>query len=172
MSRQPGLRRPYRDRAGMADHEDRAAPHASGDRRRKCLNCRRPFPSEGVHHRICRLCKRVRGPDEPDSGDGLDGEASRAQRERGLRALMGLPAGERGLARYLVRTRHGFRACQWIAGEPSAQEACKCGRTPAPGSPYCERHRVRALLRRPASGGDGNQATQAPGGARAAAPRS
>ena len=156
----------------MAGHEDRTAPHPSGERARECLSCRRSFLSEGAYHRICRLCKRVRSPDDPDSGDGLDSEASRARRERGLRALMGLPGGERGLARYLVRTRHGFRACQWIAGEPSAEEACKCGRVTAPGSPYCERHRVRALLRMPASGGGGNQAAQPPAGAQAVAPRS
>ena len=80
MSRQPALRRPYRDGTGITDHEDRPAPHASGDRPRLCLNCRRSFPSEGVHHRICRLCKRVRSPDEPDSADGLDSELRHHQK--------------------------------------------------------------------------------------------
>ncbi len=157
----------------MAGHEDRTAPRASGERPRLCLGCQRPFLSEGVHHRICRLCKRVRSPDEPDPVDGLDSEANRAQRERGLRALMGLPAGKRSLARSLVRARHAFRACQWIAGEPKAEEACKCGQVTAPGSPYCERHRVRALLRGPASGGGcGNQSARPPAGVHAAASRS
>ena len=32
------------------------------------------------------------------------------------------------------------RACQYIAGNPSADDACKCRRPAMPGSPYCEVH--------------------------------
>ncbi len=32
------------------------------------------------------------------------------------------------------------RACQYIAGSPSANDACKCRRPAMPGSPYCEVH--------------------------------
>ena len=32
------------------------------------------------------------------------------------------------------------RTCQYIAGEPSADDRCKCRRPALPGSPYCEIH--------------------------------
>lgn len=34
--------------------------------------------------------------------------------------------------------------CQWIAGEPSWDDACKCGQPVAPGRPYCAEHWHRA----------------------------
>ncbi len=114
--------------------------------KRACLNCGRDFDSEGAHHRICRPCKRVRGLDEPDPEVQLDCEASQARRERGLRLLMDLPLRKRGLARFLVGADLTFRACQWITGEPSADDRCKCGRPAVSGSPYCAHHRDRARL--------------------------
>ncbi len=33
-----------------------------------------------------------------------------------------------------------FPFCQFIAGEPSFNDACKCGRKVKPGSPYCPEH--------------------------------
>lgn len=33
-----------------------------------------------------------------------------------------------------------FRACQWIEGEPSASEDCKCLAEAMPGKPYCAPH--------------------------------
>jgi hypothetical protein len=42
----------------------------------------------------------------------------------------------------------GARSCQYIAGEPSADDACKCGAPVAPGSSYCQEH--RALCSAPA----------------------
>jgi len=42
----------------------------------------------------------------------------------------------------------GFDRCQWIAGEPSRDDACKCGAPTAPGSPWCPRHHARAIWRR------------------------
>ncbi len=41
-----------------------------------------------------------------------------------------------------------FRRCQWIAGEPTRDESCKCGAPAIPGSPYCEAHHRRAYLPR------------------------
>jgi hypothetical protein len=39
--------------------------------------------------------------------------------------------------------------CQWIAGEPSADEACKCGQpTVSPMEPYCATHHARAWRQR------------------------
>ena len=32
------------------------------------------------------------------------------------------------------------RACQYIAGKPSADNGCKCRRPAMPGSPYCDVH--------------------------------
>lgn len=113
---------------------------------RQCLRCGRRFASAGPHHRICRTCKRVRPPDEPEPEDQLDSEASRARREQGLRRLMGLPVREPGLARFFVGARQRFGTCQWIAGEPSGVEACKCGRPALRGSPYCAPHAARARL--------------------------
>ncbi len=119
-------------------HRDRSAE------KRACLNCGRDFDSEGAHHRICRPCKRVRGLDDPEPEIQLDCEASQARRERGLRLLMDLPLRKRGLARFLVGADLTFRACQWIAGEPSADDGCKCGRPTVSGSAYCAYHRGRA----------------------------
>lgn len=36
------------------------------------------------------------------------------------------------------------RTCQWIGGEPSADDACKCGRPTIPGFSYCAPHVARA----------------------------
>lgn len=42
------------------------------------------------------------------------------------------------------------RTCQWIAGDPSADDACKCGKPTAPGSVYCPDHLARAFTPRTA----------------------
>lgn len=34
--------------------------------------------------------------------------------------------------------------CQWIEGEPDADESCKCGRPAIPARPYCREHEARA----------------------------
>ncbi len=36
-----------------------------------------------------------------------------------------------------------FATCQWIAGQPSADDACKCGR-PTVGGPWCAEHKAHA----------------------------
>jgi hypothetical protein len=36
--------------------------------------------------------------------------------------------------------------CQWIAGEPSEDDACKCGAPALEGRPYCGRHHARAYV--------------------------
>lgn len=38
--------------------------------------------------------------------------------------------------------------CQWIAGQPSADDACKCGQRSVPGRPYCPDHEAKAYQRR------------------------
>ena len=125
-------------------------PHRVGEGPRRCLKCGRIFPSKGAFHRICRHCKRVRGPDDPDDPEAessRDGEVSREQRERLLRALMGLPLAGRGRNQVLGGTASRFRTCQWILGEPSADEACKCGSTTLSGSAYCHpRLTTRVLI--------------------------
>ena len=37
--------------------------------------------------------------------------------------------------------------CQWIAGEPSAHDSCKCLAPTVPGRPYCAEHQARAVER-------------------------
>jgi hypothetical protein len=37
------------------------------------------------------------------------------------------------------------RLCQWIEGEPSRREACKCRAPVAAVGSYCRAHRVRSL---------------------------
>lgn len=32
------------------------------------------------------------------------------------------------------------RTCQYIKGEPSADDSCKCGKPAEPGRPYCAEH--------------------------------
>lgn len=44
------------------------------------------------------------------------------------------------------------RPCQWIAGEPSADDACKCRAPVVPDKPYCRAHSRAAYLRRDKSG--------------------
>lgn len=55
------------------------------------------------------------------------------------------PAGKMRRARRAAR----FRRCEWIAGEPSADDRCKCGAPAAPGAgdPYCATHRALARLK-------------------------
>ena len=36
-----------------------------------------------------------------------------------------------------------FRFCQYIAGKPSPDDTCKCGRETKPRSPYCPEHDAR-----------------------------
>jgi hypothetical protein len=118
-----------------------SAPHP-----RECLKCGRTFLSEGIHQRICRACKRTRSPDDAESDEQLDSEASRARRAQGLRRLMGLPMHQQGLARYLVGLGHWFESCQWIDGEPTADDSCKCGLSVRHGSSYCDQHEDLARL--------------------------
>lgn len=47
-------------------------------------------------------------------------------------------------------TGGGFRTCQWIDGEPSRDDSCKCGKPAATGSSYCDDHLARAY--RPTEG--------------------
>lgn len=57
----------------------------------------------------------------------------------------------------LRRAAPGAGRCQWIRGEPTADDSCKCGRPVAAGSrtPYCETHLRRAYLVRPPRVTDG-----------------
>lgn len=129
-------------------------------RPRRCLKCGRTFPSDGIHQRICRACKRIRSPDDPEPDERLDSEASRNRRAQGLRRLMGLPLDRQGLARFFAGRRLCFRKCQWIDGSPSADESCKCGRPVRPGSSYCDRHHELARIpaQHPPIGTDSRQA--------------
>lgn len=43
-----------------------------------------------------------------------------------------------------ANTARRARTCQWIEGEPSPSESCKCG-APVQCGVYCERHRQRAI---------------------------
>ena len=38
------------------------------------------------------------------------------------------------------------RQCQWIEGEPSGDDSCKCLRETAPGASWCPPHRTRIFL--------------------------
>ena len=109
------------DRKGARGRPPAAAP-------RRCLRCGRTFLSEGIHQRICRTCKRTRRPDDAEAGERWDSEVSRLRREQGLRRLMGLPTRQVGIARFIAGLGHRFAICQWIEGEPTADDACKCGR--------------------------------------------
>ena len=41
------------------------------------------------------------------------------------------------------------KTCQWIAGEPSADDACKCGAATGASRVYCPAHEARAWYVRP-----------------------
>lgn len=40
------------------------------------------------------------------------------------------------------------RICQWIEGEPTPDDSCKCGMKPLPDSPYCPLHQKKSVIRR------------------------
>ena len=61
----------------------------------------------------------------------------------------GLPKGMTKMFR--VGSGARFRACQWIAGSPSADDACKCGAETGASRLYCSAHEARA--RRPVQAG-------------------
>lgn len=39
-----------------------------------------------------------------------------------------------------------FRTCQFIGGDPSANDACKCGNPTIDGGPYCAHHLERCTM--------------------------
>ena len=39
-----------------------------------------------------------------------------------------------------------FKVCQFIPGDPSADDACKCGEITRDGGPYCAHHRERCIM--------------------------
>jgi len=63
-------------------------------------------------------------------------QAKHLQRERSPRSLRP------------VFTGPAPRRCQWIEGEPSAEDACKCGQPSVEGRPYCSEHTARAYVKR------------------------
>src|SRR5579862_4404553 len=64
----------------------------------------------------------------PDGGAGGAGFVLPAAPRPQLRLIRIPPAG----------------TCQWIEGEPSEDDACKCGRPSIPGRSYCAPHLARA----------------------------
>ncbi len=60
------------------------------------------------------------------------------------------PAGDRRpkwmLSHRMVSGLH-FRTCQWISGEPSADDRCKCRAAVGESRVYCPRHELRAWRR-------------------------
>lgn len=71
----------------------------------------------------------------------MSGAFSLAAARRGARASV-ISRANVGQPRALLPDvpRSLFRTCQWIAGEPSADDACKCGAPTWPDSNYCPRH--------------------------------
>ena len=53
-----------------------------------------------------------------------------------------MPLGMARMAKMVCDAR--FPACQWIAGEPSANDACKCGAATGASRVYCPEHEMRA----------------------------
>lgn len=45
--------------------------------------------------------------------------------------------------------------CQYISGEPSLDDSCKCGAPVVPGKPYCQRHYQRCYVVRGGAGAEG-----------------
>jgi hypothetical protein len=64
---------------------------------------------------------------------------------------MGLSTRRRGIARFFLGLGHRFESCQWIDGDPTADDSCKCGRQVRDGSVYCDDHQERAR-RQPCAG--------------------
>ena len=95
-----------------------------------------------------------------------DEEKAERRRQGGYSQPLPLPQRARALAKATDRSKQngwheqheyhavqqpdllGFRSCQWIEGEPSADDRCKCGRPVQPDEsnwPYCAEHLKRAI---------------------------
>lgn len=57
-----------------------------------------------------------------------------------LRRKLGLATDERFIPRLASTDGLRFRSCQYIEGNPMADDSCKCG-SATDGGPWCERHR-------------------------------
>lgn len=71
-----------------------------------------------------------------------------AASEMRLRKKLGMPTYSLNVRRLSTAVGQGprFKACQWIEGEPTADESCKCGEPTVAGrhAPYCHNHMARA----------------------------
>lgn len=88
----------------------------------------------------------------------LPRRANPVDRSRAKAKVTRLPlsqAKDRSLGKHralLAVFRHGghrFATCQWIAGEPTIDDSCKCGAPTLKGAPYCADHWARAWRPRP-----------------------
>lgn len=84
---------------------------------------------------------RTRAPlrERPVDGVGTSERAASGRRRRELGQTRPLEA----FAGSGVR----FRRCQYIAGRPSADDTCKCGRPTDSRGVYCAAHQARCVLR-------------------------
>lgn len=67
--RRIGVRRGYTFPLTWTDWSERvnaAAQSRRGVKQRQCLCCREPFPSGGIHNRLCSPCKSREGPPAAD----------------------------------------------------------------------------------------------------------
>ncbi len=72
---------------------------------------------------------------------------AQARAERKIRRENGLELLPWSIARqFLVVQGMRFTACQWISGQPSADDAGKCGEPIRLGSAYCETHHTRCHI--------------------------
>ena len=139
--------------SGLSERKRQTGSRRAEGRPRRCLKCGRGFRSKGAHHRICLLCtriQRIHRAEDPEADNWLGGEAGRERREGYLRALMVIPQAEGSPASFFAGAHLRFRTCQWIAGEPGADEACKCGAVTRDGAAYCAQHSARATCAAPA----------------------
>ncbi len=84
--------------------------------------------------------KRMGLPGRPSPIRHGGGEAKRRRRVERRKAL-----NERKEAVEPLETDWRPRGCQWIEGEPSADDRCKCGKPVVPGASYCEPHLRRTV---------------------------
>ena len=103
---------------------------------------------------IQRAPTLVLRPPEPEARTtpgrgGWHVSQAQSNAERRIREQNGHPLLPWAMTRSFLSVRGmRFHTCQWIEGQPSADDACKCGQPTQRGGPYCAAHHARRWRKR------------------------
>ncbi len=94
----------------------------------------------GIIHRNKEPGEKSARPFQPPAGGGSGPAPKRLPHLSGGH----MPTGRTVVATAKMTPGARFRECQWIALEPSADDACKCGAATGATRVYCPKHEARA----------------------------